>query len=247
MRNPEQYFGNDITADTDFDALAIAFIDANLFLDESKLYKTKWWDYRFMHPSKATLIFAQNYKDAIKRALRIRSDVYRAANFKGLKDANLFMNAKATYTGMWKARQAADKHGVPYDFWCWKAMEYAEERNWQYLPKPQQLYSTTPHKAAKAGDPSIVEYILNEWAKRVLSGMETAVEEAYCLDNYIKHPYQRAYQSWLIGRINVRSLRAETVGYLVYEIKQLAAELIMKIRDDGEYLLRKGKSFVELN
>lgn len=230
----------------EFDALAIAFVDANLFTIESDLYKTKFWDYRFMHPTKATLEFAQCYKKAIKRALRVRSDIYRAANFKGLKHNDLFMNAKATYTGMWKARQMADSHGVPYEFWCWKAMEFAEERNWQYLPKPQQLYSTKPHAAARPGDLSLVDYILNEWSTRVLAGMVVAKEEAFCIDNYIKHPYQREYQRWLFERINVATLRPETVGHLVYEIRHMPAELFLKARSDGEYLLRKGKLYTEL-
>src|SRR5690606_39053709 len=112
------------------------------------------------------LLFAHYYKLAIKRALRVRSDVYRAANYKGLKHDELFLNAKATYTGMWKARQMADKHGIPYEFWCWQAMKYAEERNWAYMPKPQQLYSTKSHEKAKPNDPSIVEYICRAWANR---------------------------------------------------------------------------------
>mgnify|MGYP006425853847 CR=1 FL=1 len=243
---PTDYDGHEHQDPETLDSLAIAFVDAKHFAGESALFESKWWDYRMMHPTKATLLFAHSYKRAIKRALRIRSDIYRAANYKGLKDPSLFMNAKATYTGMWKARQEADRHGIPYEFWCWQAMVYAEERNWSYLPKPQQLYSTKPHKKARAGDPSIVEHIQMAWATKWLDSLVTAVDPFYCLDHYRKHPYQIAYQRELWGRVNNANLRPETIGYLVYEIRHLSEKLVLAARSDADYLLRSGQKYASI-
>lgn len=245
MHLPEEFVGSDRSHE-DFEALAATMIDQKLLKEESALFSTKWWDYRFMHPTKATYLFAHFYKQAIKRALRKRCDVYKAANYKGLKSEELFENAKTTITGMWKARQMADKHGVPYWFWCWKAMEYGEQRDWQWLPKPTQLYSLKPHAKARPGSPSIVEFILSAWVDRLLERLELSDSEVYKVKNYFRHSYQRQYQKWVFERLIMKRLRPETVAHVVYEKEHLWPNWFTSQLDNGEELLRKGKKFLQL-
>ena len=129
----------------ELDAATVCLVDSKHLRTEAELFNSKWWDYRLIHPLTATYMFAHEYKKAIKAGLRVRSDLYKAANYKGLKHEDFLQTSKSTITGMWKARQRADKEGVPYDFWCRSAMKFAEQRQWKYLPKPTQLYSDKPY------------------------------------------------------------------------------------------------------
>src|SRR5690554_2626742 len=130
--------GLNLTA-LEYDTLACQHIRPDLLQLEAGLYQTKWWDYRIMHPMEATYHFAQAYVQAVKAAVRKRIDLYVSINCKPLKDQDFLKCSRHVITGLWKARQEADRHGIPYDFWCSKAMKYAQDRDWRYLPKPTHL------------------------------------------------------------------------------------------------------------
>ena len=51
------YFGSDLSVE-DYERLRINHIQHSLALHEPALFDTKWFDYRFLHPTQATYLFA---------------------------------------------------------------------------------------------------------------------------------------------------------------------------------------------
>jgi len=140
-----QPFAAELT-DKECDRLAITHIDKKLLgSNEIRLFHTKWFDYRHLHPTKASILYAQEYLSAYRQGMQTRIDFNRGQYmrpFKGNFEESLFNISKRDYLGLWKGRQAADEMGIPYDFYCSAAITWAEENCWRYLPRPTQMYST---------------------------------------------------------------------------------------------------------
>lgn len=123
---------------------AVKFISPKLLAREVELMHKKWFDYRFMHPTMATMYFAECYRNAFKMISMVRYDASRGQYMKGLagdKDGNIFLMKQIEITGLWAARQAADALCIPYDFYCNEAMRLAERNMWKHMPRPQRMYS----------------------------------------------------------------------------------------------------------
>ncbi len=208
------------------DEIALAHIDQRWLRGENELYRTKWLDYRFYHPLKATVLFAEAYVQAVKAAIKRRYSIYKGMNARVLKDPDLFANAPTTVTGLWKARRLADQHGVPYDFWCRWAMNYAEARDWLYLPKPTQLYSVKPYFD---DDVSMVEFIVDRWEVAKRERPVYAVSDFYRVEAWTGHPYQVAHQRALIERIKHSPLPEIDVATLVLEEGLLSEQALFAV------------------
>jgi hypothetical protein len=114
---------------------------------ERSLNDTKWFDYCFMSPTRATKLFADCYVDAYRAAWAKNFDVAESQSRRGLFKTPSFANPRPTakerrvLTGLWKARQFADELGVPYDFFCRTAFRFVLDAGMKRLPQPNQLYS----------------------------------------------------------------------------------------------------------
>lgn len=221
-------------------ARAIEFIQPKWFREEPDLYATKWWDYKRLHPVKATELFAEAYKTAHKEALKKRRDLYIGLNHTGLKQPKLFDNAKSVITGLWRARQTADRYGVDYLFYCSKAFAFAETMNFTYLPVPTQIYN---EKRWTEDAPSMVEWILKDWRAVNSGALKTPDDAFYYSDNYIGHAYQREYQRHLIGYTEHHPFRAMLLSDLVYERELLLESLAIKVY--GEKELAKARYYAD--
>ena len=132
------------------------FIDQKWHKEEQELFKTKWFDYRKMHPVRATYVFAAYYKLAYNKMMQRRKDVNNGSVGVRGKLGDVFTETdKATRQGFWKARQNADRHGIPYGFYVRAAMRWADRRNQKYLLRPMHLYGE-----------EITEYLIELWQRR---------------------------------------------------------------------------------
>lgn len=191
----------------ELDYQAIMFANPDLLSGESELYRTKWWDYRMMHPLTATRTFAAACVKAMQSALKKQVDLYIGTNAKILKKDDLLLESKATITGLWKARKAADSHGIPYEFWCHRAMEYADLCCWPYPPKPSHLYSEAVKEDSETWSAiSMVEFILTRWTEWKQVNLLVATDDFYKIENNVEHPYQRAHRISLMKQIQRSSL-----------------------------------------
>lgn len=213
-------------SNVDCDGLAIRFIPIKLLQEEAALNETKFWDYRFMHPSQATQAFAEAYGAALKRAVSRRTDLWRGLMMKGLKKPMVFEQDARNITGFWKARQMADRIGCPYDFYCEQAMLFADKARMHFLPGPQQLYCQTVPERLE-GLPSMVEYIVERWVARIAHSAFYASSDAYLTDNYTEGDEQINYLNYLFGLIN-RSNCPEGVLVTILEKNQATPEQVIE-------------------
>jgi len=135
---------SDRMSDIQWDREVIRAIPLSLRLDEASLYQTKWWDYRPIHPAKATTLFAHSYGEAWRRASERRNGIGEC-NWRVINDPfrtpdwNPFMEAPARAKAFWMARRYCDEAGIPYDFYCNGFFDKAENY-FVDLPRPQEMY-----------------------------------------------------------------------------------------------------------
>lgn len=206
----------------DYEEIALSFVDPKLWAREAALFQTKAWDYRFLHPIEATYLFAHIYNEQFALACHRRIDYKRAPFIRGARGEDPLLHSKAQLTGLIKARQWADEHGMPYDFHCAHALSFAEERDWRYLPKPAQLYSSK-----KSADETTMRHeVLAAWEARQKSSIVPARSSYYHLDNYEGTDLQNAHQVWLVAKlretVNMHTLRAMS---LIYDYRVLSPAL----------------------
>ena len=207
-------------SDLQWDLEALRVIPENLRQNEAKLFLTKDWDYREMHPAKATALYAHCYGQTYMEAVARRAgDVHNARPFKG-ENWNPFEEAPVRARAFWKGRQLCDEAGMPYEFYMGMFFSIAEDY-FEELPRPQELYRK--FEAAK---------VLEVW-----DGMETIglirypESECYKLRyNWGNKPCQVAFEKYLVERmmlkpVEVRRIAVETNrDYIRDETAKLLAE-----------------------
>lgn len=186
-----EYFGCEL----DFihcEALMLAKIPPAQLEVELERMQTKWWDYRNLHPVKATYLFAHHYNLAYKAVVQMSRDVERGAHMKAWKGKDIF-ERKTELTGLWKARQNADALGMRYDFYCLQALKWAEDRNWKNLMRPTAMYSD-----------DVTEFLQEAWMTECRARLQVAMHPRYQLVNNFGHVDQEAYRKWALGQVSAR-------------------------------------------
>jgi len=212
-----EFFGHDLDM-IQCDVLMWRHIDSKHRENEHELFKTKWFDYRIMHPTKATYLFAECYRNAYRMISQVRFDVGRGAYMKGLKGkTDEIFNLKPTeLMGLWKARRAADEHGIPYDFYCNTAMRYADMTQWVRMPRPTQL----------RGKDKMLPYIIEKWEEEKGITTPLAQSDMFTSINYFGHVDQQAYEEYLLDECEKRGIRKHyLVGQLVFIDRVLREEV----------------------
>lgn len=204
------YKGSELSG-TECDAIALDRVSPSLLKKEPKLSTTAWFDYRLMHPTQRTYLFAHFYEEAYRFMLRLHVDYEQAEGdnprtYLPKKDplgktqsvlkrekASGVVGAYRNCTMVWKARQKADELCIPYDVFCMSGMKAAIGRIWQRAPSPSQLYSQ-----------NILNEIIDRWADLASQKMYVATDPFYLLTNWINHPSQADHAQWVCDQINTR-------------------------------------------
>lgn len=199
------------------------YVRSDLFTEESGLYATKWWDYKPLHPLHATYMFADAYCRAFERAVHGRKDAQQAQYVKPLRFKNFLKCDQKVITGMWKARQFADRIGCTYDFYCSTAMKFAANGDWRYLPQPALMYSSRSVK----GMPSMLETIMTGWEQRNKDQILVAKSDFYRAENYFGNVYQVAHQKMLMQKLEGYRGNKYMLGYgWVFQQSVLLPDLV---------------------
>lgn len=233
-------------------------INLGLARGESDLYQTKWWDYRIsdredgdfisMHPMEATHLFAHHYAIAYKRAFSIRKSKLKSVHVNPIKQIFL-ANTTRVVNAIWSARKKADEYGIPYDFWCQKAMAYAELMDWPHLPGPNQLYGTKSIHSDLANYISVVDFIVAEWKVKITDNIVTA-DSPYYVTDFIKRPIsqdQRDHMMYLVSQITKSPNKAILISDFVFRRRMLFPESIIVYfgKEEGESLLGRARRLYE--
>ena len=107
--------------------------------NEISLFKSKWFDYRGLHPVKATYYFAHCFTVAYRRAYAATRDLEASASINPFRVDDVFHSSDIN--AVWRARQACDTIGVSYEFYATHALEVCYRGGWRHLPRPNQIYS----------------------------------------------------------------------------------------------------------
>lgn len=211
----ETYFGDDLTVDR-YDELALFKINEKVLAGESELFQSKWFDYRHLHPTQATYLFAAHFTAEYRKMYQKIRDCERGKYITGSKGKDAM--DKGTTLGFWKGRQAADKIGMPYGLYIGSAMRFLVGVNtWQRIPNPTQLYSD-----------KVKEFMTTEWVNLLnydIITPETAHlsdDNAFCIQ--CKHDIER----WLLERIVERKNPHYSLAHFMFEKKLISAETALR-------------------
>ncbi|MFP5300064.1 hypothetical protein R2R70_02460 [Cobetia sp. SIMBA_158] len=189
----------------ELDAVAMDAIPRPLLQEESALMSSKWFDYRTLHPWQATAVFLEAYRSEHAWVMRKREDVKSHWFHKGIKVAKLHNAGSQQLVSIWKARQAADRVGCPYDFYCRELLDWAEKRNWTHLPRINQVYSEDH-----------IEVVKELWERGKRDRLRVATEPCFereAGDDW----YQRDYRDFLIEQVKMRAHREFSLAALIYK------------------------------
>lgn len=163
--------------------------------DESQLMMRRWFDYRFMSPVEATMIFGQHYVAGLRRYVRRNFDVGLAEKVSVIKGA--IPAARAPwYTELWRARARTDEMFVPYDLLVDFSFDFASRRKRYWTMRPGQL-----HASKKNGE--AWRALFDEHVEDVLPLRMKSVAEIphYRAENYIGLPPQEHFRELMISEM----------------------------------------------
>ncbi len=183
----ETFYGDTLSVKA-LDAFIGRSIDHKNWDIVSEGYETKWFGYRTLTPGQCLFVFADRYRRSLTN-VKGRGRVSFA--LKRFTEPNVLSRVSKRYvSGFWSAMAIADTYGIPYDFYCAAAMEYADRSGWRTLPAPTQIYGV-----------NMVHFICASWQERLESGvMLTTMNPNYSVANYEAHPYQDKYQKFLVDQ-----------------------------------------------
>jgi len=184
------YFGSALTFN-ECEILAIANIDRKVLAGEAKLYQDKWFDYRPLHPTQATYLFAHHFNRAYGTFMLTAYG--KGGGFMAGFTGKDVMNAREKRS-FWLLRQKIDEMGVRYDFFMRKAMDWCITAGWRQPPRPCHITTNSD---------MLVE-IANAWALERKAKIQYAKSPRYVTSAFVGGPDQLAYEDYLVGEIAQR-------------------------------------------
>jgi hypothetical protein len=162
---------------------------------ECDLFTSKWFDYRYLNPVKATYLYAHEFKKVYRRFFRKTIDYRGAEAVRPLKRDDLFECPQALISAIWRGRQHADAMGIPYDLYIDFAME-ACLRFWKrpHLPRPAQLYSG-----------EVCEFVQKKWEDHQQGFLHVGDHYSFRVQHYVGTPAQDDHHEWLMNQATKRS------------------------------------------
>lgn len=224
MQEPFQYFGSDLTIEQ-CEEIALLKVRPEYRMDESDLFLTKWFDYRHLHPVKATYLFTHEYRSRVREMYAKTRDVKKALTVKPIAQDDVFESV--VWASMWRARQAYDRLGVRYGFGLAFTFNRCNDRGWGYFPRPNQLY----------GEELILD-LRDAWKKHCRVILERVQHPRFTTDYYCGHPDQDHYQAWITDQCKVRAMPHMTLATLLRDklvledvaVTRLGAEVVRKAK-----------------
>lgn len=184
------FFGADLGF-LNYEILTIQHIPRKELKEEPALMRTKWFDYRRLHPMQATYYLADCYNRAYGdfMAMCIDRDLKHMRGFKG-KD---FLNAREKLS-FWRLRQLCDRLGIRYDFFMRHAMRWCFKNGWTRAPRPQHITSNE----------DLITDAMLAWEEECAAALQVARDPWFLVQNYAGHEDQRAHEQFVVAQIKTR-------------------------------------------
>lgn len=212
-----KFYGSDLSPQL-CDFIALNGIKNDLLEKEASLFATKWFDYRFLHPTKATYLFAHLYSEGYKLASQQIYDVNKGKYMKGWKGKD-FMDKKER-GGFWKARQKADELGIPYSNYINYAIQFGLKRCWKRIPRPTHLYSDL-----------CVEFVYDRWQEELLAGIVEPQIAHLRLENQKDSIVHTAMQRWVCSVLKTRKNPHFGLSHYMSKLKIVSESIALEYFD----------------
>lgn len=215
MQSEREYLNHNLTI-TERDEFAFRMIPDKKWRDQERYCRNHcWFDYRFLHPFDATMVYVAAFNTVYREFYRSNRD-YRAAEHLRIVEPDDMINNVEHYRkaiiGCWRGRMLADQFGMPYDSYIRDAMDirlsYWKQR---YLPQPMLLYG-----------PMIVEKMEERWIRRQKTRMHFSSHPNYSTEWYIGTAAQNDHHEWLFEQVKFRSNPEE-------QLKELARKGLLPV------------------
>lgn len=175
---------------------------------EDYLQGLKWWDYKRLHPFKATSYMAFCYSRAYGEYLGANINFDLRFN-KGLKGKP--WDSKE-WKAFWRMRQQADELGAPYDLYCRVAMQHFASGGWTRPPRPSHI----------AANEEFLESLVDTWDETKRSHIQYAGDPWYSTPEWEGHPVQCRYEDYIVSELKLRGSHA--LAYALYGVGAIRIE-----------------------
>jgi hypothetical protein len=163
--------------------------------DESQLMMKRWFDYRFMSPVDATLLFGRYYIAGLRRHVSRHINIELAGTVSGLK-SGLPAARAAWFTALWRARTRTDAIFVPYDLLIDFSFDFSSRRKRYWTMLPHQLH-------ASKGNGDAWWAVFHEKIEDLLPPRMKRVAEIphYRIENDIDLPPQKHFRTLMLSEM----------------------------------------------
>lgn len=162
---------------------------------ERELHAQKWFDYRFMSPIEATYLFRNEYQKVYRRRYAHDVDAEEAQRKYGTR-IGFATDNRAEFTSFWRARQFADRLGMPYDLFLDAAFEALLRGSFQRIPYINQLYGKTKAR--------IEQKAQEVWAAHCEDRRTYSKLPQYRTESFIGLDAQIAHRKWILDQLVAR-------------------------------------------
>lgn len=204
--------------------VARSLIEPDILSLEADLLTQKWFDYRFLSPLRATILFGERYRHGLRNYIRT-IDIELVEKVRGVRE-NLPPSPVGWFTQLWKARQRADQLLLPYDEIIEFGFWFVSRRRRRKSPLPLQLFAN--EKTAFAWNAEFAKFKADRALLTINGGSDLP---AYQMDHDIALPAQTDYRN-TIRNVVATEHRSWTdiVGYHCLTRRHLPLkEILMRV------------------
>jgi hypothetical protein len=192
------FFGHDLHF-LHAETLMMQHIPDSVIKREAELMRTKWFDYRRMHPTKATYYFAHCFHKAYQEFMVTTYD-RRGRYMKAFKQLDV-MHAYEKLS-VWRLRQLCDSLGMRYDFFLPRAFRWYSHDGWFLKRVDKKIAAPRPSHINANAD--LITDVMMQWEEECATRIQFAKDPRYKTRNFFGHADQVAWENWLIEQIKQR-------------------------------------------
>lgn len=199
-----------------YEVLTIQHIPLKERKDESALFKSKWFDYRRLHPMQATYFFVKCYNDAYRQFCRMAINAETADFTRGIKGHD-YLEAKEKLA-FWRLRQLCDRMGMRYDFFLGFAMRHLHKM----VSDDGKVYPPRPSMLGK--NEELIASAMIAWEEQCGFSMRVAADPHYRIANFYGSDDQLAHEAFVVGQIKTRQIKRYSLHAALYVFDALRFE-----------------------
>jgi hypothetical protein len=178
-----------------YEILTIQRISPDLWREESALMRTKWFDYRRLHPLQATYYLAHCYNQSYRQLITMCHDRAAGRRMRAFRGSDFLEHRERL--SFWRLRQLCDRLGMRYDFLACHAMRWGFKRGWTRGPRPQHLYTNE----------DLIADTVIAWQDECAEILQVARDPWFRVENFTGHADQLEHERFVVGQVARRASR----------------------------------------